>query len=64
MMSDTSKKINFNSAKFTFTGLKTTTLVWFISGLLITLLLSTCWFFFSSLKQYQATLNDLDIIYN
>lgn len=63
-MSDTSKKINFNSAKFTFTGLKTTTLVWFISGLLITLLLSTCWFFFSSLKQYQATLNDLDIIYN
>lgn len=64
MMSDTSKKIKFNSAKFTFTGLKTTTLVWFISGLLITLLLSTCWFFFSSLKQYQATLNDLDIIYN
>ncbi|WP_241016901.1 MULTISPECIES: methyl-accepting chemotaxis protein [Providencia] len=63
-MSDTSKKIKFNSAKFTFTGLKTTTLVWFISGLLITLLLSTCWFFFSSLKQYQATLNDLDIIYN
>ncbi|EPL6453142.1 MULTISPECIES: methyl-accepting chemotaxis protein [Providencia] len=64
MMSDTSKKIKFNSAKFTFTGLKTTTLVWFISGLLIVLLLSTCWFFFSSLKQYQATLNDLDIIYN
>ncbi|MGG4662911.1 methyl-accepting chemotaxis protein [Providencia vermicola] len=64
MMSDTSKKIKFNSAKFTFTGLKTTTLVWFISGLLIALLLSTCWFFFSSLKQYQATLNNLDIIYN
>lgn len=64
MMSDTSKKTKFSSAKFTFTGLKTTTLVWFISGLLIVLLLSTCWFFFSSLKQYQTTLNNLDIIYN
>lgn len=63
-MSDTSKKTKFSSAKFTFTGLKTTTLVWFISGLLIVLLLSTCWFFFSSLKQYQTTLNNLDIIYN
>ncbi|WP_369310912.1 methyl-accepting chemotaxis protein [Providencia rettgeri] len=64
MMSDTSKKMKFNSAKFTFSGLKTTTLVWFISGLLIVLLLSTCWFFFSSLKQYQATLYNLDAIYN
>ncbi|HGN1705861.1 TPA: methyl-accepting chemotaxis protein [Providencia rettgeri] len=64
MMSDTSKKIKFGSAKFAFSGFKTTTLVWFISGLLIVLLLSTCWFFFSSLKQYQTTLTNLDTIYN
>lgn len=64
MMSDTSKKIKFSSAKFAFSGFKTTTLVWFISGLLIVLLLSTCWFFFSSLKQYQVTLTKLDTIYN
>lgn len=63
-MSDTSKKIHFSSAKFAFSGFKTTTLVWFISGLLIVLLLSTCWFFFSSLKQYQNTLAKLDTIYN
>ncbi|EOX9110397.1 methyl-accepting chemotaxis protein [Providencia rettgeri] len=64
MMSGNLKKINFSSAKFSFSGFKTTTLVWFISGLLIALLLSTCWFFFSSLKQYQETLNKLDTIYN
>lgn len=63
-MSGNLKKINFSSAKFSFSGFKTTTLVWFISGLLIALLLSTCWFFFSSLKQYQETLNKLDTIYN
>ncbi|MEX5997112.1 hypothetical protein [Providencia hangzhouensis] len=28
------------------------------------LLLSTCWFFFSSLKQYQEALTKLDTIYN
>ncbi|MBO1929200.1 Tar ligand binding domain-containing protein [Providencia rettgeri] len=56
--------MNFSSAKFSFSGFKTTTLVWFISGLLIVLLLSTCWFFFSSLKQYQETLSKLDTIYN
>ncbi|MBI6187776.1 Tar ligand binding domain-containing protein [Providencia rettgeri] len=64
MMSGNLKKINFSSAKFSFSGFKTTTLVWFISGLLIVLLLSTCWFFFSSLKQYQETLSKLDTIYN
>ncbi|AWS51883.1 MULTISPECIES: methyl-accepting chemotaxis protein [Providencia] len=64
MMSGNLKKINFSSAKFSFSGFKTTTLVWFISGLLIALLLSTCWFFFSSLKQYQETLTKLDTIYN
>ncbi|HHD7735926.1 TPA: methyl-accepting chemotaxis protein [Providencia rettgeri] len=64
MMSGNLKKINISSAKFSFSGFKTTTLVWFISGLLIALLLSTCWFFFSSLKQYQETLNKLDTIYN
>lgn len=63
-MSGNLKKINFSSAKFSFSGFKTTTLVWFISGLLIVLLLSTCWFFFSSLKQYQETLSKLDTIYN
>lgn len=63
-MSGNLKKINISSAKFSFSGFKTTTLVWFISGLLIALLLSTCWFFFSSLKQYQETLNKLDTIYN
>lgn len=63
-MSGNLKKINFSSAKFSFSGFKTTTLVWFISGLLIALLLSTCWFFFSSLKQYQEILNKLDTIYN
>ncbi|PCQ38672.1 methyl-accepting chemotaxis protein [Providencia rettgeri] len=56
--------MNFSSAKFSFSGFKTTTLVWFISGLLIVLLLSTFWFFFSSLKQYQETLSKLDTIYN
>ncbi|MEQ4655062.1 methyl-accepting chemotaxis protein [Providencia rettgeri] len=64
MMSGNLKKINFSSAKFSFSGFKTTTLVWFISGLFIVLLLSTCWFFFSSLKQYQETLFKLDTIYN
>ncbi|HEC8322490.1 TPA: Tar ligand binding domain-containing protein [Providencia rettgeri] len=64
MMSGNLKKINFSSTKFSFSGFKTTTLVWFISGLLIALLLSTCWFFFSSLKQYQETLTQLDTIYN
>ncbi|WP_272676843.1 methyl-accepting chemotaxis protein [Providencia huaxiensis] len=64
MMSGNLKKINFSSTKFSFSGFKTTTLVWFISGLLIALLLSTCWFFFSSLKQYQETLTKLDTIYN
>ncbi|WP_272664731.1 methyl-accepting chemotaxis protein [Providencia sp. PROV174] len=64
MMSGNLKKINFSSAKVSFSGFKTTTLVWFIAGLLIALLLSTCWFFFSSLKQYQETLTKLDTIYN
>ncbi|EMM9639759.1 methyl-accepting chemotaxis protein [Providencia rettgeri] len=64
MMSDTSKITKFSSAKFALSGFKTTTLVWLISGLLIVLLLSTCWFFFSSLKQYQTTLTKLDTIYN
>lgn len=64
MMSGNFKKINFSSAKLSFSGFKTTTLVWFISGLLIALLLSACWFFFSSLKQYQETLTKLDTIYN
>ncbi|HEM6889676.1 methyl-accepting chemotaxis protein [Providencia sp. AGC89] len=64
MMSDTSKITKFSSAKFALSGFKTTTLVWLISGLLIILLLSTCWFFFSSLKQYQTTLTKLDTIYN
>ncbi|MEX5925017.1 methyl-accepting chemotaxis protein [Providencia hangzhouensis] len=64
MMSGNLKKINFSSAKFSFSGFKTTTLVWFISGLFIVLLLSTCWFFFSSLKQYQEALTKLDTIYN
>ncbi|MGG4608818.1 methyl-accepting chemotaxis protein [Providencia sp. Me31A] len=64
MTSDTSKKIKFCSTNFAFAGLKTTTLVWLISGLLIILLLSTCWFFFSSLKQYQTALTNLDNIYN
>ncbi|MCG5274868.1 MULTISPECIES: methyl-accepting chemotaxis protein [Providencia] len=63
-MSDTSKITKFSSAKFALSGFKTTTLVWLISGLLIVLLLSTCWFFFSSLKQYQTTLTKLDTIYN
>lgn len=63
-MSDTSKITKFSSAKFASSGFKTTTLVWLISGLLIVLLLSTCWFFFSSLKQYQTTLTKLDTIYN
>ncbi|MGB5115690.1 MAG: methyl-accepting chemotaxis protein [Providencia rettgeri] len=63
-MSDTSKTTQFSSAKFALSGFKTTTLVWLISGLLIVLLLSTCWFFFSSLKQYQTTLTKLDTIYN
>ncbi|MBX6953314.1 chemotaxis protein [Providencia rettgeri] len=64
MMSDTSKITKFSSAKFALSGFKTTTLVWLISGLLIVLLLSTCWFLFSSLKQYQTTLTKLDTIYN
>ncbi|EMH0061450.1 Tar ligand binding domain-containing protein [Providencia rettgeri] len=64
MMSDTSKITKFSSAKFALSGFKITTLVWLISGLLIVLLLSTCWFFFSSLKQYQTTLTKLDTIYN
>ncbi|WP_259672917.1 methyl-accepting chemotaxis protein [Providencia rettgeri] len=63
-MSDTSKITKFSSAKFALSGFKTTTLVWLISGLLIVLLLSTCWFLFSSLKQYQTTLTKLDTIYN
>ncbi len=64
MMSDNQKKTKFQSITFTFSNLKTTTLVWFISGLLIVLLLSSCWFFFSYLKQYQSTLAQLDTIYN
>ncbi|WP_265503714.1 Tar ligand binding domain-containing protein, partial [Providencia heimbachae] len=64
MMSDNQKKTKSQSITFTFSNLKTTTLVWFISGLLIVLLLSSCWFFFSYLKQYQSTLAQLDTIYN
>nr|WP_282559076.1 methyl-accepting chemotaxis protein [Providencia heimbachae] len=63
-MSDNQKKTKSQSITFTFSNLKTTTLVWFISGLLIVLLLSSCWFFFSYLKQYQSTLAQLDTIYN
>ena len=64
MISDNSKHLKLRSARFSFSNLKTTTLVWFISGLLIALLLSSCWFFFSYLKQYQSTLDQLDTIYN
>ncbi|MEY1174963.1 Tar ligand binding domain-containing protein, partial [Escherichia coli] len=34
-----------------------------LSGLLIVLLLSSCWLFFSYLKNYQTTLGKLDAIY-
>ena len=64
MMSDNAKNIKLRPIRFTLSNFKTTTLVWFISGLLITLLLSSCWFFFSHLKQYQLTLEQLDTIYN
>ncbi|WP_140182688.1 methyl-accepting chemotaxis protein [Providencia stuartii] len=61
MMSDISQK--FKLSLFRSSGLKTTTLVWFLSGLLIVLLLSSCWLFFSYLKNYQTTLGKLDAIY-
>lgn len=60
-MSDISQK--FKLALFRSSGFKTTTLVWFLSGLLIVLLLSSCWLFFSYLKNYQTTLDKLDAIY-
>lgn len=60
-MSDISQKSKLSL--FQFSGLKTTTLVWLLSGLLIVLLLSSCWLFFSYLKNYQTTLDKLDAIY-
>ncbi|MCW2254410.1 hypothetical protein M2263_000501 [Providencia alcalifaciens] len=63
MMSDTSKKSKLSLFQHLSSGLRTTTLVWLLSGLLIALLLSSCWLFFSYLKNYQTTLDKLDYFY-
>ncbi|MEX6001953.1 Tar ligand binding domain-containing protein [Providencia vermicola] len=57
------KKTKLPNFRFSFSGLKTTTLIWLLSGLLIVLLLSSCWLFFSYLKNYQITVDKLDNIY-
>ncbi|MEK2483251.1 Tar ligand binding domain-containing protein [Providencia stuartii] len=59
----TSQKTDSPFSRFSFSGLKTTTLIWILSGLLILLLLSSCWLFFSYLKNYQTALERLDDIY-
>ncbi|WP_368877413.1 methyl-accepting chemotaxis protein [Providencia vermicola] len=63
MMSAIAKKTKLPNFRFSFSGLKTTTLIWLLSGLLIVLLLSSCWLFFSYLKNYQITVDKLDNIY-
>ena len=63
MMFATSQKTDSPFSRFSFSGLKTTTLIWILSGLLILLLLSSCWLFFSYLKNYQTALERLDDIY-
>lgn len=63
MMSDTSRKSQLPLLNFSLSGLKTTTLVWLLSGLLIVLLIFSCWLFFSYLKNYQSTLDRFDSIY-
>ncbi|WP_272682896.1 methyl-accepting chemotaxis protein [Providencia sp. PROV154] len=62
-MSAIAKKTKLPNFRFSFSGLKTTTLIWLLSGLLIVLLLSSCWLFFSYLKNYQITVDKLDNIY-
>ncbi|EKT63541.1 methyl-accepting chemotaxis protein [Providencia burhodogranariea] len=63
MMFATTKKSKLALFQPFSSGLKTTTLVWLLSGLLIALLLFSCWLFFSYLKNYQATLDKLDSFY-
>lgn len=63
MMSAIAKKTKLPNFRFSFSGLKTTTLIWLLSGLLIVLLLSSCWLLFSYLKNYQITVDKLDNIY-
>lgn len=63
MMSDTLKKSKLSLFESLSSGLRTTTVVWLLSGLLIALLLSSCWLFFSYLKNYQTTLDKLDSFY-
>lgn len=63
MMFATPQKTDSPFSRFSFSGLKTTTLIWILSGLLILLLLSSCWLFFSYLKNYQTALERLDDIY-